>query len=109
MASSLRHRLMNRGDIAVQVICPTLFLAYPLTTNVGLMNAPCSSYNRFLGDRLGKHERIKWAAVVKSDNVIGAEKEVHRPSIIPHSAMLKNVKNGQICVADHLLHHHRDL
>jgi predicted TIM-barrel fold metal-dependent hydrolase len=34
------------------------------------MNAPCSSYNQFLGDRLGKHERIKWTVVANLDDVL---------------------------------------
>jgi uncharacterized protein len=73
-----RLRLMDEEEITVQVIYPTLFLAYPLTTNAGLMNALCSSYNRFLGDRLGKHERIKWAAVVNLDDVSNAAKEIRQ-------------------------------
>jgi uncharacterized protein len=72
-----RLRLMDEEEIAVQVIYPTLFLAYPLTANVGLMNALCSAYNRFLGDRIGKHARLKWAAVANLDDVAAAAKEVH--------------------------------
>lgn len=83
-----RLRLMDEEEIAVQVVYPTLFLAYPLTTNLGLMNALSSSYNRFLGDRLGKHERIKWAAVANLDDVTAAAKEVHQAKRLGACAMM---------------------
>ena len=67
-----RLRLMDEEEIAIQVIYPTLFLAYPLTPNLGLMNALCNSYNRFLADVLGKHARIKWAAVANLDDPVAA-------------------------------------
>ena len=67
-----RVKAMDDEDIAIQVIYTTLFLAYPLTTNVGLATALSSSYNRWMGDRLGGHQRIKWAAVVNLDDVDAA-------------------------------------
>jgi uncharacterized protein len=73
-----RLRSMDEEEIGVQVIYPTLFLAYPLTANVGLMNALCSSYNRFLGDRIGKHQRLKWAAVANLDDAESAANEVRQ-------------------------------
>jgi uncharacterized protein len=72
-----RLKAMDEEDIGVQVVYPTLFLAYPLTTNVGLSTALCASYNRWLGDRLGGNDRVKWAAVVNLDDVDGAVKAVH--------------------------------
>ena len=71
-----RVKAMDDEDIAIQVIYTTLFLAYPLTTNVGLATALSSSYNRWMGDRLGGHPRIKWAAVVNLDDVSGAVRQV---------------------------------
>jgi predicted TIM-barrel fold metal-dependent hydrolase len=71
-----RIKAMDEEDIAVQVVYTTLFLAYPLTTNVGLATALSSSYNRWMGDRLGSHPRIKWAAVVNLDDISGAVAQV---------------------------------
>jgi predicted TIM-barrel fold metal-dependent hydrolase len=71
-----RIKAMDDEDIAVQVIYTTLFLAYPLTTNVGLATALSSSYNRWMGDRLASQERIKWAAVVNLDDVAAAVRQV---------------------------------
>jgi predicted TIM-barrel fold metal-dependent hydrolase len=71
-----RLKAMDEEDIAVQVIYTTLFLAYPLTTNVGLATALTSAYNRWMGDRLSGQERIKWSAVVNLDDVAAAVQQV---------------------------------
>lgn len=71
-----RLKLMDEEDIAIQVIYTTLFLAYPLTKNVGLATALTSSYNRWMGQRLAGQARIKWSAVVNLDDVAGAVKQV---------------------------------
>ncbi len=71
-----RLKLMDDEDIAIQVIYTTLFLAYPLTKNVGLASALTSSYNRWMGQRLSGQGRIKWSAVVNLDDVAGAVKQV---------------------------------
>lgn len=77
--TDLRARLkaMDEEDIAVQVIYPTLFLAYPLTSNPALATALCASYNRWLGDLLSGQKRLKWAAVVNLDDIPGAVRQVH--------------------------------
>ncbi len=77
--SDLTARLtaMDEEDIAIQVIYTTLFLAYPLTKNVGLGSAITTSYNRWMGDRLSGHPRIKWSAVVNLDDVAAAVGQVH--------------------------------
>jgi uncharacterized protein len=77
--SDLTARLtaMDEEDIAIQVIYTTLFLAYPLTKNVGLGSAISTSYNRWMGDRLSGHPRIKWSAVVNLDDVATAVGQVH--------------------------------
>lgn len=71
-----RLRAMDEEDIAVQVIYPTLFLAYPLSSNPAFVTALCSSYNRWLGDRLSGNERVKWAAVVNLEDIQGAVRGV---------------------------------
>jgi predicted TIM-barrel fold metal-dependent hydrolase len=71
-----RVKAMDEEDIAVQVIYTTLFLAYPLTRNVALASALCSSYNRWLGDRLAGHPRLKWSAVVNLDDIPRSVQEV---------------------------------
>ncbi|HXG50103.1 MAG TPA: amidohydrolase family protein [candidate division Zixibacteria bacterium] len=83
-----RLRAMDEEGISVQVIYPTLFLAYPLTRNVGLMNALCSAYNRFLGDRLGRHDRLKWAAVVNLDDAHAAARETARAKELGAAAVM---------------------
>ena len=72
-----RIKAMDEEDIAIQVIYTTLFLAYPLTKNVGLGSAITTSYNRWMGDRLARHPRIKWSAVVNLDDVAAAMDQVH--------------------------------
>jgi predicted TIM-barrel fold metal-dependent hydrolase len=71
-----RLRSMDEEDIAMQVVYPSLFLAYPLTSNSAFATALYSSYNRWLGDRLGGNERIKWAAIVNLDDVQAAARQV---------------------------------
>ena len=71
-----RLSIMDEEDIAVQVLYPTLFLAYPLSSNPALLTAMCSSYNRWLGDRLGTHERLKWVGVVNLDDISAAVGQV---------------------------------
>jgi predicted TIM-barrel fold metal-dependent hydrolase len=71
-----RLEAMDKEGISVQVIYPTLFLAYPLSSNPSLMTALCSSYNRFLSSRLRNNERLKWSAVVNLDDIPGAAREV---------------------------------
>jgi predicted TIM-barrel fold metal-dependent hydrolase len=72
-----RLKIMDEEDIAVQVIYPTLFLAYPLSSNPNFVTALCASYNRWLGDTLSAHERLKWAAVVNLDQIQAAVRAVH--------------------------------
>jgi predicted TIM-barrel fold metal-dependent hydrolase len=71
-----RLEIMDEEEIAVQVLYPTLFLAYPLSSNPAFVSALCSSYNRWLGDRLSGHDRLKWAAVVNLDDAKAAAHEV---------------------------------
>lgn len=73
---SARLSIMDEEDIAVQVLYPTLFLAYPLSSNPALLTAMCSSYNRWLGDRLATHERLKWVGVVNLDDISAAVGQV---------------------------------
>ena len=71
-----RIEAMDKEGISLQVLYPTLFLAYPLAANPALVTAMSSAYNRFLGDQIGAHERLKWAAVVNLDDVEGAVAQV---------------------------------
>lgn len=83
-----RLQIMDEEQIAVQVIYPTLFLAYPLSSNPAFVTALCSSYNRWLGDRLSKHERLKWAAVVNLDEPEAAVREVHEVKRLGATAVM---------------------
>ncbi len=83
-----RLQAMDEEGIAISVIYPTLFLAYPLSANPLFISALCSSYNRFLGDRLGKNERLKWAAIANLDDVPGAVREVREARRLGAVAMM---------------------
>jgi len=72
-----RLQIMDEESIDTQVIYPTLFLAYPLSSNPAFTSALCSSYNRWLGDRLLGSQRLKWAAVVNLDDANCAVAQVH--------------------------------
>ena len=71
-----RIQIMDEEGIAIQVLYPTLFLAYPLSSNPAFATALCSSYNRWLGNWLAGHDRLKWAAVVNLDDVAAAVEQV---------------------------------
>jgi predicted TIM-barrel fold metal-dependent hydrolase len=83
-----RLQIMDEEEIAVQVIYPTLFLAYPLSSNPAFVTALCSSYNRWLGDRLSKHDRLKWAAVVNLDETEAAAREVREAKRLGAAAVM---------------------
>jgi uncharacterized protein len=83
-----RLRSMDAEDIAIQVVYPSLFLAYPLTSNTAFATALYSSYNRWLGDRLGHHERIKWAAIVNLDDVQAAVRQVREAKSLGACAVM---------------------
>lgn len=75
--SSAAARLadMDREDIELQVIYTSLFLA-PLTQDPGYAAALYGSYNRYLADRIGRHDRLKWVACVSLLDPALAVKEV---------------------------------
>ena len=80
--------IMDEEDIDVQVLYTTLFLAYPLSSNPVLLTALCSSYNRWLGDWLSDHDRLKWAAVVNLDQIHTAVHEVHEVKRLGAAAVM---------------------
>ena len=83
-----RLRSMDEEEIAIQVVYPILFLAYPLTSNTALATALYSSYNRWLGDRLGANERIKWAAIANLDDVAAAVRQVREAKSLGAAAVM---------------------
>ena len=83
-----RLRSMDEEEIAIQVVYPSLFLAYPLTSNTALATALYSSYNRWLGDRLSGNERIKWAAIANLDDVGAAVQQVREAKSFGASAVM---------------------
>lgn len=88
--SDLTERVaaLDAEEITRQVIYPTLFLAYPLTSNPDLMSALCSSYNRWLGDRLAGNDRLDWAAVVNLDDPRAAVAQVHEAKSLGARAVM---------------------
>ncbi len=70
---------MQTEDIDLQVLYPTLFLAYNLTPDPGFAAALCSSYNRWMADvTSSQHERLKWVAAINLSDVGLAVQEVRR-------------------------------
>jgi predicted TIM-barrel fold metal-dependent hydrolase len=59
-----------------------------LSSDPRLVTALCSSYNRWLGDRLGTHERLKWAAVANLDETDQAVKQVREAKRLGASAVM---------------------
>jgi len=97
-----RLRIMDEEDIAVQVLYTTLFLAYPLSSNPAFVTALCSSYNRWLGDSLPGHERLKWAAVVNLDEIRAAVREVHEVKRLGAAAVMVLGTAGDLQLDDPL-------
>jgi predicted TIM-barrel fold metal-dependent hydrolase len=83
-----RLHSMNEESIDVQVVYPSLFLAYPLTSDIALASALCSSYNRWLGDRLAHNKRIRWAAIVNLDDVQTAARQVREAKSLGAAAVM---------------------
>lgn len=73
---SERLKIMDEEGIWLQVLYPTLFLAYPLSCNPAYVSAMCEAYNRWLGDILSSQERLKWVGVVNLDNGMAAARQV---------------------------------
>ena len=71
-----RLRIMDEEGIWLQVLYPTLFLAYPLSCNPAYVTAMCDAYNRWLGDVLSGQERLKWVGVANLDDIPAAVKQV---------------------------------
>ena len=83
-----RIEALDAENIDVQVIYPTLFLAYPLASDPALATALCSSYNRWMGDTLSGNERLKWAGVVNLDDIPGAVRVVREAGSLGASAIM---------------------
>jgi len=73
---SERLQIMDEEGISLQVLYPTLFLAYPLSFNPAYVTAMCDAYNRWLGDILCGQDRLKWVGVVNLDDSAAAVKQV---------------------------------
>jgi predicted TIM-barrel fold metal-dependent hydrolase len=73
-----RHKAMAAEDIDVQVLYPTLFLAYPISTDPALGGALCRSYNSWLGDVCRQSDRLHFVALVDLDDPHAAAAEVRR-------------------------------
>ena len=71
-----RLQIMDEEGIALQVLYPTLFLAYPLSCNPAYVTAMCDAYNRWLGDILSGQDRLKWVGVVNLDDIPASVKQV---------------------------------
>ena len=71
-----RLQIMDEENIWLQVLYPTLFLAYPLSSNPAYTSAMFDAYNRWLGDVLAGQERLKWVGVANLDDIGAAVKQV---------------------------------
>jgi predicted TIM-barrel fold metal-dependent hydrolase len=73
---SERLQIMDEEGIWLQVLYPTLFLAYPLSCNPAYVTAMCDAYNRWLGDVLSGQERLRWVGVVNLDDISASVRQV---------------------------------
>jgi predicted TIM-barrel fold metal-dependent hydrolase len=73
---SERLQIMDEEELSIQVLYPTLFLAYPLSCNPAYVTAMCDAYNRWLGDTLSGQERLKWVGVVNLDDIPASVRQV---------------------------------
>jgi len=79
---------MDAEDLAVAVLYPTLFLAYPLTVSPPLATAMCAAYNRWMADATGGSDRLRWAAVVNLDELSAAVRQVREAKKLGAVAMM---------------------
>jgi predicted TIM-barrel fold metal-dependent hydrolase len=76
-----RIRYNRSQDIDLQVIFPTLFLAWPLSEDMALQNAMARSYNTWIADVCrARPDALKWVAVVNPGDPQAAAQEVRRAS-----------------------------
>jgi predicted TIM-barrel fold metal-dependent hydrolase len=74
-----RIRQNENEGIDLQVIYPTLFLAYPLASDPMLVAALCRSYNSWMHEVCGRRpDKLKWVCVVSLDHVPSAVEEMQR-------------------------------
>jgi predicted TIM-barrel fold metal-dependent hydrolase len=73
---SERLQIMDEEGLSLQVLYPTLFLAYPLSCNPAYVTAMCDAYNRWLGDVLSGQPRLKWVGVVNLDDIPASVRQV---------------------------------
>jgi uncharacterized protein len=85
---SERLQIMDEEGIWIQVLYPTLFLAYPLSCNPAYVTAMCDAYNRWLGDTLSGQERLKWVGVVNLDDSTAAARQVKEAKILGAVGMM---------------------
>ena len=83
-----RLQIMDEENIWLQVLYPTLFLAYPLSSNPAYMSAMCDAYNRWLGDVLSGQERLKWVGVANLDDIPAAVKQVKEAKLLGAVGMM---------------------
>src|SRR5579883_1213615 len=77
--ATARVRHMQTEEIDLQVLYPTLFLAYNLTSDPAFAAALCASYNRWMADAVApEQERLKWVAAVNLSDTGLAVQEVRR-------------------------------
>lgn len=70
---------MTREGLDLQVLYPTLFVAYPLTHDVALYGALCRSYNSWIADATKPAaDQLKWVGVVSLADPAEAAREVVR-------------------------------
>jgi uncharacterized protein len=95
-----RLRDMDAEDLALGVLYPTLFLAYPLTVSPALASALCSAYNRWLADAIGGSARLRWAAVVNLDEPAAAVQQVRDARKLGAVAVMVLGTNGDRLLDD---------
>lgn len=77
--ASARLKDLDREDIGLQVLYPTLFVGYPLTADADPYQALCRSYNNWIADATrDAGGRLQWVAVCDLGDTQLAAAEVQR-------------------------------
>lgn len=96
-----RLQLMDEEGIEMQVIYPTLFLAWPLADDPIVGGAICHSYNNWIADVCSHSgERLKWVAVIDPADAKAAAGEIARCAEMGSLGVMVLGMVGDLCISD---------
>lgn len=96
-----RLALMDEEGIEMQVLYPTLFLAWPLTDDPVLGADLCRSYNNWIAEVCNQSGgRLKWVTTVDPNDPKAAAEEIARTKQMGAVAVVLPGMAGERCIAD---------